>query len=307
MLLDGILPIYKELNLRSTDCVSLVKKILPKRVKIGHAGTLDSTAEGILILLIGRSTRLADFIMQMPKVYKATITFGVQTSTDDASGDVIATKPVNHLTDDLIQETLPAFLGIRPQIPPNISAVHVDGKRAHDLAREGKNFQILSKNIQIMHIKQNKKLFNNTAEFIIECKKGTYIRSFARDLGLALGTVAHISSLERICVWKFDSTLALSSKMLNNLTPQSLPNYILNPKILSGFFSTFELNDSGEETIKNGLKLPISRTSLIYTGQSELKNRILAVGNNLVSLCNLTYRDNTIFASPNCNIFLGDK
>ena len=304
MLLDGILPVYKELNLRSTDCVSMVKKILPRGVKIGHAGTLDSTAEGILILLIGKTTRLADFIMEMPKIYKATIKFGVQTSTDDASGNVVAAQSTEHLTNDLILETLPKFLGIRPQVPPNISAVHIDGKRAHDLARSGENFQILPKNIQIIHIKQTKELFNNCAEFLIECKKGTYIRSFARDLGISLGTVAHIASLKRVRVWKFDSSIAISSDTLNNLDIKSLQDCILHPRILNGYLPTYEVNDSGEEALKNGLDLPIANTKLLALGQSDLKNRSLIVDKNLLSLCNVTLKNAKNFISPKCNIRL---
>ncbi len=302
MLLDGILPVYKELNLRSTDCVSMVKKILPRYVKIGHAGTLDSTAEGILILLVGKTTRLADFIMKMPKIYKATVKFGAQTSTDDASGNVVATQNTDHLTNDLILETLPKFLGIRAQIPPNISAVHIDGKRAHDLARSGENFQISPKNIQIIHIKQTKELFHNCAEFLIECKKGTYIRSFARDLGVSLGTVAHIASLKRVSVWKFVSSRAISSNALSNLNIKSLQDCILHPKILSGYLPTYEVNDSGEEALKNGLELPIANTKLLTLGQSDLKNKSLTIGNNLLSLCNLTQKNAKNFISPKCNI-----
>ena len=304
MLLDGILPIYKEPNLRSTDCVQQVRKILPRKTKIGHAGTLDSTAEGILLLLIGKATRLANFIMSMPKIYKATISFGVQTSTDDASGDIIVRKSTDYLTDELIQETLPTFLGTRSQVPPNVSAVHIDGKRAHDLARSGENFQILPKNIQILHIEQTKKFYDNTAEFVIECTKGTYIRSFARDLGIALGTVAHIASLVRMKVWKFDNTMAISSNMIKDLTFKSLQTYILHPRILEGFLPTYRVDTSGEEAIKNGLELPLSDTKLLSLGQSEQKNKLLLIGDSLLSLCNVTLKNNIIFASPKCNINL---
>ncbi|MDO4218576.1 MAG: tRNA pseudouridine(55) synthase TruB [Synergistaceae bacterium] len=306
MLLDGILPVYKELNLRSTDCVSRVRRLLPKGVKIGHAGTLDSTAEGILLLLIGRSTRLADFILSMPKTYKVTINFGVQTSTDDATGDIIATKNADYLTDELIREILPTFLGTKPQIPPSISAVHVDGKRAHNLARLGANFQILPKNVQILHIEQTKKLSDNTAEFLIECKKGTYIRSFARDLGIALGTVAHVSSLVRLTVWKFDSSQAITSKAISDITIQSLENYILPIGALCGFISTCGVEVGRELDIKNGLEIPLTDLKLLSIGQSEIKNKILVIGDNLLSLCNLALKNNIVVASPKCNIVIDD-
>ena len=304
MSIDGILPIYKECDLRSTDCVSQVKKILPRGTKIGHAGTLDSTAEGLLLLLIGRATRLADFIMTMPKVYRAVVHFGVQTSTDDASGEVVATKPANHITDDLIDEILPAFLGTRSQVPPNISAVHINGKRAHDLTRSGSDFKIQPKNIKILRIGQISKLRNNEAEFLIECKKGTYIRSFARDLGFAMGTVAHINFLRREKIWKFEAKSALSSKELPNLTWQTLEKYVLNLNSLVGFLPTFQLDTASEQFMRNGLDSSISNLNFLSLGDTEEKNKVLLISDSTFSICDLRIKNNVAHALPKCNIFL---
>ena len=304
MPIDGILPIYKERDLRSTDCVSLVKKILPRGTKIGHAGTLDSTAEGLLLLLIGRATRLADFIMTMPKVYRAMVYFGVQTSTDDASGEVVATKATNHITDDLIQEALPMFLGTRLQVPPNISAVHINGKRAHDLTRSGSDFQIQPKNIKILQIEQTSKLQNNKAEFLIECTKGTYIRSFARDLGFAMGTVAHINTLKRESVWKFNAATAISSNMLQDFTWQTLENYVQGLNNVCDFLPTFQLDTASEQLMRNGLDCSISNLKILSLGDSEEKNKVLLISDTTFSLCDLRIKDNVVHALPKCNIFL---
>ena len=301
---DGILAIYKERDLRSTDCVSLVKKILPRGTKIGHAGTLDSTAEGLLLLLIGRATRLSDFIMTMPKVYRAKVCFGIQTSTDDASGEVVATKPSDHITDDLIQETLPLFLGNRLQVPPNISAVHINGKRAHDLTRSGSDFKIQPKNIKILRIEQTSKLQSNEAEFLIECTKGTYIRSFARDLGVAMGTVAHINLLARESVWKFDARSAILSNDLPNLTWQTLEKNVQPLDTLIGFLPTIELDAASEQLMKNGLECPISNLKFLSLGHSEAKNKVLMISGSTFSLCNLRIKNSVAYALPKCNIFL---
>ena len=130
---SGILPVNKPVGLRSTDCVQKIRRALWRGAKIGHGGTLDSTASGMLIVLIGQATRLSNFIMSMPKTYETVVTFGTRTSTDDASGDVVESAPFGHITDEMIDSALCGFMGWRMQSPPAVSAVHIGGERAHRL------------------------------------------------------------------------------------------------------------------------------------------------------------------------------
>ena len=182
----GILLLHKPLGVRSTSCVSLVKRLGGGKLKVGHAGTLDSTAEGLLAILLGKATRLSRYIMHFPKKYAVTVQFGVVTSTDDASGEILE-RHFLPSPDDLearVDRILPSFLGIRMQRPPAISAVHVEGKRAHALARSGENPQIEAKPVSFYSLRR---ISGADAEgrisFEVLCSKGTYVRSFCPGYG----------------------------------------------------------------------------------------------------------------------------
>ncbi len=122
--------------MRSTKCVELVRNKLGRKTKVGHGGTLDSTASGLLIILVGAATRLSNFIMEMPKLYETVACLGAETSTDDASGEIISSNGRGTVSEKDIDLALSSFMGWRMQAPPDVSAVHVDGRRAHELARE---------------------------------------------------------------------------------------------------------------------------------------------------------------------------
>tara|TARA_B100000575_G_scaffold278444_1_gene265757 strand:- start:165 stop:1070 length:906 start_codon:yes stop_codon:yes gene_type:complete len=198
--IQGWINLYKPKNISSFNAIYQIKKKF-SFIKIGHAGTLDPLAEGILPIALGKATKLISFINKDLKKYKFTITWGSQTSTDDSAGNIIYQSNRIPKLDD-INKKIKNFTGLIKQTPPKVSAVKINGKRAYKLARENKDFDILPKIVFVKNFSIIKHKINET-EFEIECGKGFYIRSLARDLARDLKTYGHVSSLERQKVGKF--------------------------------------------------------------------------------------------------------
>ena len=197
---EGLLLVDKPAGVTSHDVVQLVRRAYGER-SIGHLGTLDPFATGLLILLLGRSTRLATFIDTEPKVYEATIRFGAETDTDDCTGAVIreAAAP----SPEAVRQAIPELTGTISQKPPAYSAKSVDGVRAYDAARRGEAIDLPPAQVQVMEwvIREER---DCEMDVTITCGTGTYIRALARDLGRATGSAAHLSALRRIRSGLFD-------------------------------------------------------------------------------------------------------
>jgi tRNA pseudouridine55 synthase len=195
--MDGFLNLNKPLTFTSHDCIAKLRRQLNTK-KIGHAGTLDPAASGVLPIAIGRATRLLQYLTS-DKAYIAKIRFGLTTDTDDMQGTVLTETPASHLKLEDIQPHLASFQGTITQIPPSYSAIQVDGKRLYDLARSGQPVTAPSRTVTIYAVE----ILNWTAgdhpelDLSISCGSGTYIRSIARDLGAILQTGATLSALER--------------------------------------------------------------------------------------------------------------
>ena len=188
--MNGFLLIDKPSGITSSACVYKLRRLLNKK-KIGHCGTLDPLAEGILPIAIGKTTKLIPFVIKKEKKYVFTIKWGKQTSTDDLEGKVIHSSN-NIPTKEEIKNQLIKFTGQIEQIPPFASAIKVKGQRAYKLFRENKNFLLKPKKVYVKKIKLLKSNQRKTTTFEIECSKGFYIRSFARDLAISLGNFGHI-------------------------------------------------------------------------------------------------------------------
>ncbi|MBD5164164.1 MAG: tRNA pseudouridine(55) synthase TruB [Bacteroidales bacterium] len=196
-----VLYIDKPLGWTSFDAVkrlrgALTRRLGVKRIKVGHAGTLDPLATGVMILCTGRATKRIDELQAGVKEYIATIALGASTPSFDLETEIDATYPTEHITRQLVEDTLKNFLGRIEQIPPAFSAVKVDGKRAYELARKGREVELKPK---ILVIDQIELLDYSPTSITIRvvCSKGTYIRALARDIGLALGSGAHLTALRR--------------------------------------------------------------------------------------------------------------
>ncbi|MGX7417750.1 tRNA pseudouridine(55) synthase TruB [Carnobacterium gallinarum] len=207
--MEGILPLWKERGMTSHDCVFKLRKILQTK-KIGHTGTLDPDVDGVLPICVGRATKVVEYMMETGKAYIGEITLGYSTTTEDKSGEVVATKRV------LVPPTLSAIdqmmlnmEGIITQIPPMYSAVKVNGKRLYEYARNGETVERPKRQANIKKfIRTTEPVFNEIEgtvswRFEVECGKGTYVRTLAVDLGEALGYPAHMSDLTRILSGSF--------------------------------------------------------------------------------------------------------
>ncbi len=194
----GFINIYKEKGYTSFDVVSIVRKTL-NRLKVGHGGTLDPGCEGVLPICIGKATKLADYISGESKEYRAELTLGIETDTEDTTGTVINSREVS-LSCKEIEEAVLSFLGEYSQIPPMYSAVQIGGKRLYDLARQGKVVERQPRAVKILSLEIleiNNEIPNPTVKFNVACSKGTYIRTLCKDIGEKLGCGGAMSDLVR--------------------------------------------------------------------------------------------------------------
>ena len=199
--MDGLIIINKPKGYTSHDIVNKIRKIYNTK-KVGHTGTLDPNATGVLPVLIGKATKLSEYLMEHDKTYIATIKLGEKTTTGDSEGEVIETKEVITLEKEIIESALNSFLGKQIQTPPMYSAIKVDGKKLYEYAREGKSIELPKREINIYNIKLEN-VENLEIRFEVSCSKGTYIRSLCEDIATKLGTVGYMKELTRIQVDKF--------------------------------------------------------------------------------------------------------
>ncbi|WP_434811731.1 tRNA pseudouridine(55) synthase TruB [Microbacterium sp. bgisy189] len=202
----GILLVDKPGGITSHDVVARTRRALNTR-KIGHAGTLDPMATGLLVLGVGGATRLLTFIVGLDKTYEATIRLGVSTDSDDADGEVTAETDAGDVTEGAIVDGIRDLTGPISQVPSTVSAIKVGGKRAYDLARAGEDVQLKARDVsvsrfEVLEIRRGDRVVD--LDVVVDCSSGTYIRALARDLGSALGVGGHLTALRRTRIGPFD-------------------------------------------------------------------------------------------------------
>tara|TARA_R110002072_G_scaffold19100_19_gene71152 strand:+ start:2883 stop:3809 length:927 start_codon:yes stop_codon:yes gene_type:complete len=225
--IHGWLVIDKPAGVTSTDVVNRVRRRLNAQ-KVGHGGTLDPMATGILPLAFGEATKTVSYVMDGKKTYRFGLTWGAATSTDDSEGEVIATAAGRPDAAE-IEAALADFVGQIDQVPPTFSAIKIDGQRAYDLAREGEAVEMKPRKVRIDRVALVSQPDRDTAFFDVDCGKGTYIRSLARDLGEALGTRAHVCALRRLQVGPFTEKGAISLDYLEELAHGAPAQELLLP------------------------------------------------------------------------------
>lgn len=195
--MNGFINLNKPAGFTSHDCVAKVRRLLNTK-RVGHAGTLDPAATGVLPIALGRATRLLQYLRQ-DKAYRATIQFGITTATDDLEGEVLSRQAVSDLTLESVKARLGQFTGTIQQVPPNYSAIQVQGKRLYDLARSGQAIEVAARSVEVHKIEVLDWRSGDfpKLELAIACGPGTYIRAIARDLGAALQTGATLAALIR--------------------------------------------------------------------------------------------------------------
>ena len=203
----GFAVVDKATEWTSHDVVAKARGVLGTR-KVGHSGTLDPGATGVLVLGVGRATKLLRFVTGMPKTYVAEVLLGVETDSLDADGDVTIRHDMSHVTIEDIRGVLDGFRGPIEQIPPMVSAIKVDGKRLHQLAREGKEVERKPRAVTIHRLDVPGELVDGVFTMEVECSAGTYIRTLGADIGTVLGGGASLVSLRRTAVGSFVESMA---------------------------------------------------------------------------------------------------
>jgi tRNA pseudouridine55 synthase len=233
--------------------VARVRRLAAQK-RVGHAGTLDPLAEGVLPVLLGRATRLADYIQAGRKTYVTTIQLGVATETDDAEGPPTASLPVPALSDPLLEDTLTRFTGEILQVPPAYSALKVNGQRAYALARRGDEVHLAARPVTIEALELLDST-DTTVTLEVTCSKGTYIRALARDIAEALGTVGHMASLCRTRVGPFEISESLS---LDAIASRGVAESLLSPDRAIPRAERYSADADDAQRFSNGLPLRVA-------------------------------------------------
>lgn len=223
---DGWVNLDKPLGMTSTQAVGKIRRIMNGQ-KVGHAGTLDPLASGVLPIALGEATKTIPYIQDAFKTYEFTVTWGEQRSTDDAEGDVIASSDARP-TREAIEAALPDYIGDVTQVPPKFSAIKIDGQRAYDLARAGEDIEMKSRQVYIECL-DLLGADTDTATISMTCGKGTYVRSLARDLAIRLGTYGYVSALRRTRVGAFSAEGTISLENIEELEHILARNAALQP------------------------------------------------------------------------------
>ena len=216
----GVLLVDKPQGMTSHDIVARMRRVFRIK-KIGHAGTLDPMATGLLLILVGKATKVSQFLMSMDKEYTGTVKLGETTDSQDADGEIVETKPVPELTQADVEEVMATFMGDQYQTPPMFSAKKVNGQKLYKLARQGLTIE---REARVIHVNRYDILDFNLPEVsvIVGSSKGTYIRTLAYDLGERLGCGGHLSALRRTQVGKFRIEDANTLEEIENMAPSEL-------------------------------------------------------------------------------------
>jgi len=280
--ISGWLNLDKPLGMTSTQAIGKVRRILSAQ-KVGHAGTLDPLATGILPIAFGEATKTIPFAQDADKVYRFTVKWGTATTTDDAEGEAIQTSDIRP-TEAGIIALLPRFTGNIDQIPPQFSAIKVDGERAYDLAREGQKLDLQARSVTVYSF-HAVNINKDEAVFELNCSKGTYVRSIARDMGQILGCFGHVTALRRLAVGNFTEETAISLDALEKLVQSAPPDQVLLPvETVLDDIPALAMTAEEVSRIRQGQTIRfLSRQDIdrfAVAGIDEMTDLVLAIGLN---------------------------
>ena len=276
---SGWIVIDKPAGLTSTDVVNTVRRALDAQ-KAGHAGTLDPAATGLLAVALGEATKTVPFVTDADKCYEFTVRFGAATTTDDAEGEILATSE-QRPTDAQIEAALGAFRGDIAQVPPQFSAVRVEGARAYDLAREGVGMDLAPRPLHVAELVLTARPDPDHARLRMVCGKGGYVRAIARDLGAALGCLGHVAWLRRAWSGPFDAADAVTMDRIGALARTPGIDALLRP-LEEGLADLPELTATpeGAARLRNGNPGTVIASSVGYGDEAwaSYQGRAVAVG-----------------------------
>ncbi len=279
---NGILNIDKPQGITSHDVVDIIRKVLPNQ-KVGHTGTLDPMATGVLPICIGEATKLSENLTSETKVYKVKILLGVETDTYDVTGKIVFASVVNK--DEIyIKERIKRFVGKQMQKPPIYSAIRIDGKRAYSYAREGEKIDLPERPIEIYSIDDiNVNLDLNEVEFVVCCSKGTYIRSLANDIGKKIGCGAIMTELERLQTGNFKIENSIKLYDFLKLSFEQMQEKIISIEDYYKDSKKVILNEAEFRKFLNGAKFDINtKDKIVRVYFNDLYKGLGIVENNVM-------------------------
>ena len=251
--MDGILVINKPKDYTSHDVVNVLRKKLNTK-KIGHTGTLDPNATGVLPILIGQATKISKYLIEHNKTYIAELKLGEKSNTGDIEGEIIETKKIPNITVEQIETVLETFIGKQQQIPPIFSAVKINGKKAYEYARKNKEINLEPREIEILEI-ELLKYKDGIITFKVLCSKGTYIRVLCEDIATKLGTVGLMQNLARVKVDMFKIENSISLEEVKDKRIEEIQQYIIPIEEIFLDKKSIDLDLRKTELFLNGVKI----------------------------------------------------
>lgn len=284
--MNGILNIFKPKGMSSFDVVRVVKKVA-KTGKVGHTGTLDPEATGVLPVCIGRATKIIDYIMDSEKVYEVTFKLGIRTTTYDLEGEILEEKDTSNLSNEDILSVVKAFIGEYSQVPPMYSALKKNGVRLYELARQGIEVEREGRLINIYNI-EDIKINNPYVSMKVTCSKGTYIRSLCYDIGEKLGVFATMTDLNRSKTSVFSQEKSIS---VNDLTEENIDEYIVTMEEALSKYEAITVHGKYVKLLINGVRVADNR----FTKDKIINNRLYRVYDEDSNFIGLGERNNSGF------------
>ena len=276
--MNGVLNIFKPKGMSSFDAVRVVKKVAGTG-KVGHTGTLDPEATGVLPICIGRATKIIDYIMDSEKVYEVTLKLGIRTTTYDLEGEVLEERDPSHLTEEEILKSINSFKGEYSQILPMYSALKQNGVRLYELARKGIEVERKGRLVNIYNL-EDIKINNPYISMKVTCSKGTYIRSLCYDIGEKLGVFATMTQLNRAKTSVFSQEKSIN---INELTKENINDYILSMEEALEKYDKIVVNKKYVKLLVNGVRVADGR----FTKDKVINNKLYRVyddENNFIGL-----------------------
>lgn len=276
--MNGVLNIFKPKGMSSFDAVRVVKKVAGTG-KVGHTGTLDPEATGVLPICIGRATKIIDYIMDSEKVYEVTLKLGIRTTTYDLEGEVLEERDPSHLKEEEILNSINSFKGEYSQIPPMYSALKQNGVRLYELARKGIEVERKGRLVNIYNL-EDIKINNPYISMKVTCSKGTYIRSLCYDIGEKLGVFATMTQLNRAKTSVFSQEKSIN---INELTKENINDYILSMEEALEKYDKIVVNKKYVKLLVNGVRVADGR----FTKDKVINNKLYRVyddENNFIGL-----------------------
>jgi len=285
---NAVLLIYKSTGMTSFDVIAVLRKMIGER-RIGHSGTLDKAASGLLVICTGRLTRLSFHLTEKDKSYSGVISLGTVTDSCDSEGTILEKRDFSGITEQMVIDTANSFKGEILQRPPVFSAVKIEGKRASDRARSGENVEMKERPVSIHRIEVTGfDPVNGTVDLEVECSKGTYIRSLARDMGAKLGCGAYLSALRRTKCGEHSIDSALSLDALKEVLAgaECGKKFLLSGSDAIQGMPRIVLDSSGAEKVRHGA--PFKRESMLLRDQnSTLRYAVEDEVKNLIAIADI--------------------